>query len=701
MKNIVDQYQEIVETHSKIFTEYSTEYQQRTAQGHSSYLLPFIQTFVEQVQGRRILDMGCGPGRDLVFFRDHGFEGIGIDCSPGMINLCQQQQLNVICTDFLSLPFKNHSFDGIWAYTSLTLVPQEILKQILEKISQLLEPKQGVFALGMIEGAYEGWKRDDKYGGSPRFIARYSENDLRKILISYFELVKVEIVPDPKNLGRRYLHCICKQPKTTAHHRLSNHILINGELVLSEGELKYPVVYPATLEVVGKLSEATQFEIDSAINNAHEAQTKWAKISPQERGHILRQCCQKLTEFREELAYLLTLESGKPLRTESRGEASSFIQILEFYSGLGTEIKGETAQLNRTTLMYTLREPIGVVAAILAWNVPLALMAYKVGPSLVAGNSVIIKPAEQASLAVLRAAEIMQTYLPPGVLNVITGTGEITGKAIVQHPLINKVTFTGSVETGCLVYTQAAQRLIPVSLELGGKSPMIICQDADIKEAVEQTLIAMRFTRQGQSCTATSRIFVHESCFDEFFKRLKERINELVIGDPFDLATDIGTVISLEQLEKIERYLNLARQEPGAQITYCCDLPQDEKFSRGWFIRPALITGISHDHAIAQEEIFGPVACLFTWNDLNSVLKMASDTKYGLAATIWTQNLNTAYYLVDNLKVGLVQINQHLPVQPGVSFGGYKCSGLGKEASLEAMIDHFTQKKTVLLKKPE
>ncbi len=482
---------------------------------------------------------------------------------------------------------------------------------------------------------------------------------------------------------------------------MSNHIIINGELVFSKGEQKYPVVYPATLEVVGGISEATSSEVDLAINNAHESQTKWAKMSPQERGHILKQCCQKLIEFREELAYLLTLESGKPLKTESKGEAIFFIQILEFYAGLATELKGETAQLNRTTLMYTLREPIGVVAAILAWNVPLVLMAYKVAPSLVAGNSVVVKPAEQASLAVLRAAEIMQTYLPPGVLNVLTGTGEITGQAVVQHPLVDKITFTGSVETGRIVYTQAAQRLIPVSLELGGKSPMILCQDADIKEAVEQTLIAMRFTRQGQSCTATSRIFVHESRFDDFYNRLKERINELVIGDPFDLATDIGTVISLEQLEKIKRYLHLASQEPGAHITYCCNLPQDRRYTHGFFIQPALITGISHDHAIVQEEIFGPVACLFPWNDLHAVIKMANDTKYGLAATIWTQDLNTAHFLIENLKVGLVQINQHLPVQPGVSFGGYKCSGLGKEASLEAMIDHFTQKKTVLLKKPE
>ncbi|HUD01463.1 MAG TPA: aldehyde dehydrogenase family protein [Rhabdochlamydiaceae bacterium] len=481
---------------------------------------------------------------------------------------------------------------------------------------------------------------------------------------------------------------------------LSNRLIIDGKLILSEG-ISQPIVHPATLQVVGHLAEATASEIAWSVSNAAKAQNLWAKISPQERGVFLRACTEKLRHHREELAYLLTLEAGKPIRTESIGEVNFLIKILDYYSGLGTEIKGETAVLNSTTLMYTLREPIGVVAAILAWNVPLALMAYKIGPSLMAGNTVVVKPAEEASLSVLQAALIMQACLPPGVLNIITGSGEKVGQSLIQHPAIQKVTFTGSVETGRLVSIQAANRLIPVSLELGGKSPMIVCEDTDLEEVAKQTLIAMRFTRQGQSCTATSRIFIHRNRFDDFCHLLKTEIDKMIIGNPFDQKTDIGTVISAAQFKKIQYFLDLASREKEARITYCSALPQEEKLNNGWFLQPALITGISHHHEVVQEEIFGPVACLFPWDDLQSVTQMANDTRYGLAATIWTHDLDIANFLIDNLKAGLVQINQHLPVQPGVSFGGYKYSGFGKEASLEAMLDYFTQKKTVLLKKPE
>lgn len=478
---------------------------------------------------------------------------------------------------------------------------------------------------------------------------------------------------------------------------LNNKLLINGKLVTLPNQHAFPVHNPATMEVIGEAAEAGEAGVNEAVGSALKAQKEWRSVDAPKRGQLISQCGDLLDQYGDELARLLTLETGKALRTESQVEAKAFTNTFRFYGGLALELKGETIPFRNSMLSLTIREPLGVVGAIIPWNVPLLLMALKVAPALVAGNAIVIKSSEEAPYAVLRAAEIMNTLLPPGILNVISGHGVTTGEPLVCHPHISKVTFTGSVETGKKIYKHSSQKLIPVTLELGGKSPMIICEDVDLDKVVEGAFVSMRFTRQGQSCTAAGRIFVHESIFDRFLSLMKEKLNALKIGDPMDIETDIGAIISPAQHEKILKYVDIGKQTPGAVAHECSELSKDPKLAKGLFIQPTLFTGIPNTHQICQEEIFGPVTALIPWTDFDDVIDQANDSSYGLAATLWTNNLQRALKGVHQLEAGFVQVNQNIVVQPGLSFGGVKSSGLGKEASLEAMLEHFTHKKTIVL----
>lgn len=482
-------------------------------------------------------------------------------------------------------------------------------------------------------------------------------------------------------------------PEALVKH-LNNKLLIGGKLVAPLSKKFFPVHNPATMEVIGEAAEAHEADVDFAVETARKAQQEWRHMDASKRGHLVSQCADLLEKHADELARLMTLETGKALRTESQVEAKILANAFRFYGGLGLELKGETVPFSDKMLTLTIREPLGVVGAIIAWNVPLLLMSLKVAPALVAGNTVVMKSAEEAPFTVLRVAELMNTILPHGVLNVISGDGPGAGQDLVRHPHIDKVTFTGSVETGKIIYENIAHKLIPVTLELGGKSPMIVCEDVDIDKATDGAITSMRFTRQGQSCTAASRIFVHESVFDKFLDSMKKKLNAMKIGDPMDMETDIGSVISEGQYAKVLKYIELGKKDGVAHV--CSALPKDSKLSKGLFVQPTLFTGLPNSHQVCQEEIFGPVTALMPWTDFDDVLAQANDTEYGLAATLWTNNLGRALKGVYALEAGFVQVNQNVVVQPGLSYGGAKSSGIGKEASLEAMLDHFTHKKTII-----
>ncbi|MBI3709947.1 MAG: aldehyde dehydrogenase family protein [Proteobacteria bacterium] len=479
--------------------------------------------------------------------------------------------------------------------------------------------------------------------------------------------------------------------------QLAGKLLINGALTPAISGKTFAVDNPATGRKVADAALGEKADVDAAVAAAVKAQQAWGRMAARARGKLVAECGRRLNEHVEELGRLVTIETGKALRTESRVEASVLADVFVYYGGLGSELKGESVPFSPDMLTVTTREPIGVVGAIIPWNAPLLLMALKIAPALVAGNAVVVKAAEEAPFAVLRVGQIMSQVLPPGVLNILSGFGPECGGPLVAHPKVGKVTFTGSVETGRIVYKMAAEKLIPVTLELGGKSPMIVMADADIDRAVAGAVAGMRFTRQGQSCTASSRIFVHEKLHDAFVDKLRAKVDAMKMGDPLDEATDIGTVISRQQFDKVQSYIRIGKQTPGAHAHECSALPRDPKLKDGLYVRPVIFTDVPEDSRIAREEIFGPVTCIFKWTDYEQVIAAANDSEYGLAATVWTRDLKTALDATRRLQAGFVQVNQNLVVQPGLSYGGAKHSGLGKEASLEAMLDHFTQKKTIIL----
>jgi acyl-CoA reductase-like NAD-dependent aldehyde dehydrogenase len=478
---------------------------------------------------------------------------------------------------------------------------------------------------------------------------------------------------------------------------LSNKLLIDGTLRAAVSGRTFGVVNPATGQTIAEAAEADEADVNLAVAAATKAQKAWGKMLGRDRGKLIAEGGRLLNEHIEEIALLVALETGKAIRTESRVEASVLADVFTFFGGLGSELKGESVPFKSDSITITQREPIGVVGAIIPWNVPLLLMALKIAPAMVAGNTVVVKSAEEAPLAVLRACQILNQVLPPGVLNMLSGDGPTAGAPLVSHRGIGKVTFTGSVETGKIIYRAAAEKLIPVTLELGGKSPMIVMGDADIDRAVAGAIIGMRFTRQGQSCTAASRIFVHSSVHDSFVAKLKAKVDAMKMGDPLDEETDIGSIISPEQFAKVTSYIGIGEKTVGAVTLRCSAMPSDPKLVKGLFVQPVIFTGLGNDSRLAREEIFGPVTCVIKFEDFDTAIEQANDSDYGLAATIWTKDLKIALEATQRLEAGLVQVNQNLVVQPNMSYGGVKQSGLGKEASLESMLEHFTHKKTIIL----
>ena len=476
---------------------------------------------------------------------------------------------------------------------------------------------------------------------------------------------------------------------------IDHKMIINGDFVDSVSKQKIEIECPANKQIFATVPRGIKEDVDKAVKSSLTAFQSWSKVNPKERGKILLNIADDIDDQKEEIAKIIAKETGNAIRTQARPEISLVVDIFRYFGGLSSELKGETIPLGEHVLSYTRREPLGVVGAIIPWNAPVMLAACKIAPALCTGNTLVMKAAEDAPLAVLKVAEICQKHIPPGVFNLITGTGPECGEPLAYHPDISKLSFTGSTAVGKLIMRAAAERILPVSLELGGKSPSIVYPDVNEDWTVDGIIGAMRFTRQSQSCTAGSRLFLHKRIFDSFIEQLANKLDNLIIGDPLDEKTDMGTIINNKQYTKVCDYIKDGLDNKETEVI-CGGLPpKDGPLSEGYFTIPTIFRNKSNEWRLAKEEIFGPVLVAIPWEDENEVIKMANESHYGLAAYVWTRDITRGINAAHAIESGWVQVNQGLGQVPGHSYGGYKQSGLGREFSLEGMLDSFTQRKNI------
>jgi len=474
-------------------------------------------------------------------------------------------------------------------------------------------------------------------------------------------------------------------------------MLIDGSWLAGASGRQITVESPGNRQSIGSVPRGNAEDVDDAVRGATRAFQGWRGVIPRERGRMLQKIADAVEPRVEELARIIAAETGNAIRTQARPEAKGAVDILRYFGGLASELKGETIPLGEHVLSYTRREAIGVVGAIIPWNAPVLLAALKIAPALCAGNTLVLKAAEDAPLGVLWLAAACQDHLPRGVLNVVTGYGEEAGAALAAHPGVRKLSFTGSTEVGKLIMRAASERIVPVSLELGGKSPSLVYPDANEDWVVDGIIAAMRFTRQSQSCTAGSRLLLHADIFDDFLAKLAAKTTKLKIGDPLDEATDIGAIINEKQFAKVCGYVEEGLNRPGSRLVFGGLPPNTGPLARGYFAVPTVFANPSNDWRLAREEIFGPVLVAIRWTDEADAIGMANDSHYGLAAYVWTHDIGRGLRAAHSIEAGWVQVNQGLGQSPGHSYGGVKQSGIGREFSLEGMLDSFTQRKNVTI----
>src|SRR5262245_23529920 len=408
-------------------------------------------------------------------------------------------------------------------------------------------------------------------------------------------------------------------------------MLIDGAWVDAASDGTIAIEAPGTRKTIGAVPRGAAEDVNRAVAAATNAFPAWSKVPPRERGRALQRIADAMEARVEELARIIAEETGNAIRTQARPEAKNSADIMRYFGGLASELKGETIPFGEHVLSYTRREPIGVVGAIIPWNAPVMLGVLKIAPALCAGNTLVLKAAEDAPLGVLWVAAICNEFLPKGVLNVVTGYGEEAGTALSNHAGVRKLSFTGSTEVGKLVMRAAADRIVPVSLELGGKSPSIVYPDANEDWVVDGIIAAMRFTRQSQSCTAGSRLFLHADIFDAFLGRLAEKTQKLRIGNPLEETSDIGAIINAKQFNKVCGYVEEGLQQPGAKLLFGGLPPKSGPLAQGYFALPTVFANAANDWRLAREEIFGPVLVAIRWTDEAEAIRMANDSHYGLA----------------------------------------------------------------------
>ncbi|NVK33657.1 MAG: betaine-aldehyde dehydrogenase [Rhodobacteraceae bacterium] len=466
---------------------------------------------------------------------------------------------------------------------------------------------------------------------------------------------------------------------------------INGTYVESPNGKAFQSIYPATTEVIAELHSADEATVDAAIAAAKEAQKVWAATDPITRGRVLLKAAELLRERNQELSELETLDTGKPIQETLVADAASGAECLEYFGGLTSTLTGEYIDLGGSFAL-TKREPLGVCAGIGAWNYPIQIACWKAAPALACGNALVFKPSEVTPLSALKLAEIMiEAGLPAGVFNVVQGFGDV-GARLVSHDDVAKVSLTGSVPTGAKVAALAGEHLKKTTMELGGKSPLIIFDDADIENAVSAAINA-NFYSTGQVCSNGTRVFVHTTIKEAFLARLAERTGNAVLGDPMDEATSIGPLVSKAQFDKVLGYMKIGADE-GARLICGGDRASVASLPEGYFVQPTVFADVKDDMRIATEEIFGPVMSVLDFDDEADVIARANDTAFGLAAGVFTKDIQRAHRVIDQLQAGTCWINTYNLTPVAMPFGGYKKSGMGRENG-HAAIEYYSQIKSV------
>ncbi|HIW11578.1 MAG TPA: aldehyde dehydrogenase [Candidatus Salinicoccus stercoripullorum] len=474
---------------------------------------------------------------------------------------------------------------------------------------------------------------------------------------------------------------------------------IGGEWVAPAGGKYFDNESPVIGKAVSKVPRSTKEDVDKAVAAAHEAQKTWGETSPTERSNILLKIADRIEENLEELAVLETFENGKAVRETLNADLPLVVDHYRYFAGAIRAQEGGISQIDNDTVAYHYHEPLGVVGQIIPWNFPLLMATWKLAPALAAGNSVVLKPAEQTPSTILHLMELIGDLIPKGVVNIVNGFGSEAGQTLATHDKINKIAFTGETTTGRIIMQNASQNIIPVTLELGGKSPNIFAKDvmdADddyLDKAIEG--LVMFALNQGEVCTCPSRALIHEDIYDEFIKRVIERVEKIKVGNPFDENTMMGAQTSKEQKEKISSYLEIGQKE-GAEILTGGRIKEvDGDIEGGYYFEPTIFKG-DNTMRIFQEEIFGPVLAVATYRDDDEAIAIANDTLYGLGAGVWTRSQNKAYRFGRAIQAGRVWVNTYHDYPAHAAFGGYKMSGIGRENHL-MMLSHYQQTKNLLV----